>query len=236
MVERIDRRADGARRQPGRADRRRRCGKSAHRRRPRNQRGRRNALGCARCRRSSKPGIPARAGGKAIANVLTGRVNPSGRLPVTFYASEAQLPRPVRPGGSSEMDEFTIDYSEGAAVGYKWVDRKNLQPLFPFGHGLSYTSFALRRAQRTRQSATEASTCAFTVRNTGRRAGQGGRPGLCLARSGRLGSAEAPRRIHEGRLRAGTSRKIVSHCRSALARGFRRSLAHMARRAGHVQG
>lgn len=84
---------------------------------------------------------PGTAGGAAIANVLTGRVNPSGHLPVTFYASEAQLPRPVRPGSTSEMDQFTLDYSEGAAVGYKWVDRNNLQPLFPFGHGLSYTSF-----------------------------------------------------------------------------------------------
>ena len=86
---------------------------------------------------------PGRAGGKAIANVLSGRVNPSGHLPVTFYASDSQLPRPVRPGGNSEMDKFTIDYSEGAAVGYKWVDRNNLQPLFPFGHGLSYTRFEI---------------------------------------------------------------------------------------------
>ncbi len=85
---------------------------------------------------------PGRAGGKAIANVLTGRVNPSGHLPVTFYASETQLPRPVRPGSQSEMDEFPLPYREGAAVGYKWVDKNNLKPLFPFGHGLSYTSFS----------------------------------------------------------------------------------------------
>ena len=85
---------------------------------------------------------PGRAGGKAIANVLTGRVNPSGHLPVTFYASEAQLPRPIRPGTSSEMDSFPLTYSEGASVGYKWVDKNNLQPLFPFGHGLSYTRFS----------------------------------------------------------------------------------------------
>src|SRR5438067_61801 len=74
---------------------------------------------------------PGRAGGKAIANVLTGKVNPSGHLPVTFYQSEAQLPRPVRPGGTSETDTFTLPYTEGAAVGYKWVDAKNLEPLFP---------------------------------------------------------------------------------------------------------
>ena len=85
---------------------------------------------------------PGRAGGKAIANVLTGKVNPSGRLPATFAASESQLPRPVRPGGNSQDDSFQLPYSEGAAVGYKWFDKNNLQPLFPFGYGLSYTRFA----------------------------------------------------------------------------------------------
>ena len=113
---------------------------------------------------------PGRAGGKAIANVLTGRVNPSGHLPVTFYASESQLPRPVHPGGNSEMDKFTIDYSEGAAVGYKWVDKNNLQPLFPFGHGLSYTTFTygpLGAAPGPNGSI----RVHFTLRNTGQRRG-----------------------------------------------------------------
>jgi beta-glucosidase len=113
---------------------------------------------------------PGRAGGKAIANVLSGRVNPSGHLPVTFYASDSQLPRPVRPGGNSEMDKFTIDYSEGAAVGYKWVDRNNLQPLFPFGHGLSYTTFAYGPISAA--AAPNGSVRVhFTLRNTGQRRG-----------------------------------------------------------------
>jgi len=85
---------------------------------------------------------PGTEGGHAIANVLFGRVNPSGRLPATFPQSESQLPRPVRPGGATEQDVFTLNYSEGAAVGYKWFDKNNLQPLFPFGYGLSYTTFA----------------------------------------------------------------------------------------------
>ncbi len=85
---------------------------------------------------------PGRAGGKAIANVLTGKVNPSGHLPVTFAASESQLPRPVRPGGNKEEEAFPLPYTEGAAVGYKWFDKNDLQPLFPFGHGLSYTRFS----------------------------------------------------------------------------------------------
>jgi beta-glucosidase len=113
---------------------------------------------------------PGRAGGKAIANVLTGRVNPSGRLPVTFAASESQLPRPVRPGGNSENDSFELPYTEGAAVGYKWFDKNNLQPLFPFGYGLSYTSFALGSPIATANSDGSV-TVRVPVRNTGHRRG-----------------------------------------------------------------
>jgi len=134
---------------------------------------------------------PGRAGGKAIANVLTGRVNPSGHLPVTFYASEAQLPRPVRPGNSSEMDVFDIDYSEGAAVGYKWMDAKNLQPLFPFGHGLSYTSFdygPIAAAPGPNGSV----RVQVTLRNSGRRAGMA--VGQVYA-SPAAGGWEAPKRL-----------------------------------------
>jgi beta-glucosidase len=113
---------------------------------------------------------PGRGGGKAIANVLTGRVNPSGHLPVTFYQSDAQLPRPVRPGQATEMDQFTLPYSEGAAVGYKWMELKNLQPLFPFGHGLSYTRFAF--GQPSAHARADGSVSVqLSVRNTGRRSG-----------------------------------------------------------------
>ncbi len=134
---------------------------------------------------------PGRAGGKAIANVLTGRVNPSGHLPVTFYASDAQLPRPVRPGSNSEMDAFTLPYSEGAAVGYKWTDANKIEPLFPFGYGLSYTTFGYgpvsavaSRGGRVRVH--------FTLRNTGRRAGMA--VGQVYA-SPPAGGWEAPKRL-----------------------------------------
>jgi beta-glucosidase len=113
---------------------------------------------------------PGTKGGAAIANVLSGRVNPSGHLPVTFYTNEAQLPRPVRPGSNSEMDEFPLPYSEGAAVGYKWMDRQGLQPLFPFGHGLSYTSFAYETIGAS-ASPDGRVHVRFTLRNTGRRRG-----------------------------------------------------------------
>ncbi|WP_343730708.1 glycoside hydrolase family 3 C-terminal domain-containing protein [Duganella sp.] len=86
---------------------------------------------------------PGTAGGEAIARVLFGEVNPSGHLPATFPASESQLPRPKLDGDpKNEAVRFTVNYHEGAAVGYKWFDLKGLKPLFPFGHGLSYTQFA----------------------------------------------------------------------------------------------
>ena len=111
---------------------------------------------------------PGTAGGEAIANLLFGRVNPSGHLPVTFPREESQLPRPVRPGtGLKDGDMFTIDYSEGAAVGYKWFDAKGLEPLFPFGHGLSYTSFGYGPVS-ARANPDGSVTASFTVQNTGK--------------------------------------------------------------------
>jgi len=114
---------------------------------------------------------PGTSGGEAIANVLFGKVNPSGHLPVTFPASEAQLPRPVRPGtGVPENTRFPIEYNEGAAVGYKWFDARGIKPLFPFGHGLSYTSFALGSLTAA-PGPNGGAKVSFTVRNTGKRAG-----------------------------------------------------------------
>jgi beta-glucosidase len=87
---------------------------------------------------------PGTSGGEAIARVLTGEINPSGRLPVTFPQSLEQLPRPTLDGYPEQPDaRSTVDYTiEGAAVGYKWFDLKGLKPLYPFGYGLSYTEFA----------------------------------------------------------------------------------------------
>ncbi|MBA1245993.1 beta-glucosidase [Pseudomonas zeshuii] len=89
-------------------------------------------------------------GGEAIAGVLFGSVNPSGRLPVTFPQDESQLPRPTMRDPSTTTsspfvvpDEFfSENYNiEGADVGYKWYEREGKKPLFPFGYGLSYTQF-----------------------------------------------------------------------------------------------
>lgn len=99
---------------------------------------------------------PGQRGGEAIARLLFGEVNPSGRLPLTFPASDGQAPRPL-PSGLDEMRardaakeagdteariaRFAAEYEEGANTGYRWFEASGNVPLFPFGFGLSYTSF-----------------------------------------------------------------------------------------------
>lgn len=106
---------------------------------------------------------PGTAGGQAIANVLFGKVNPSGHLPATFPKSLDQLPHPEEP------HKGDVAYTEGAAVGYKWYDAKGLEPQFAFGHGLSYTNFTM--GGLTAVPAAGTISVSFTVKNTGRRAG-----------------------------------------------------------------
>ena len=126
------------------------------------------------------PGI---GGGEAIANVLYGRVNASGKLPVTFAEKDSDLPHPHVAGlteatGNNGMDgaarhgheakNFTVDYNvEGLLVGYKWFEVKDKTPLFPFGFGLSYTSFAYSGLKVS----PDGSSVSFEVKNTGVRAG-----------------------------------------------------------------
>jgi beta-glucosidase len=112
---------------------------------------------------------PGQAGGQAIADILTGKVNPSGRLPITFPESLAQTPRPELPGlGTAWGTPTTVRYDEGAEVGYRWYAQKGQKPLYAFGHGLSYTSFAY---SDLKVSGGETITASFTVTNTGKIAG-----------------------------------------------------------------
>jgi beta-glucosidase len=112
---------------------------------------------------------PGQRGGEAIANVLFGAVNPSGHLPITFPASATQLPRPDLPGRNIAWNTpFTVDYSEGAAVGYKWFEQQHANALYPFGFGLSYTKFRYRDLH---VSGGKTVTATFTVTNIGERAG-----------------------------------------------------------------
>jgi beta-glucosidase len=134
------------------------------------------------------PGI---RGSEAIANVLFGDVNPSGRLPITFPKSEADLPHPIHidppkadathvvpklagaPGpigmAMGIAPPFDVNYDEGLKVGYKWYDAEKTPVLFPFGFGLSYTTYAYSGLKVTPGDSTEVS---FTVKNTGKRAGR----------------------------------------------------------------
>ena len=90
-------------------------------------------------------------GGEAMAAILTGKSEPQGRLPITFPASAEQLPQKTvvgydpakqRPLGIGvKYDPFPIDYVEGSDIGYRWFERTDAKPLFPFGYGLTYTSF-----------------------------------------------------------------------------------------------
>jgi beta-glucosidase len=115
--------------------------------------------------------FPGAGGGAAIARVLTGEVDPSGHLPATFPASLDQVPRPVLSHPKSDGDHqahavFPVDYDiEGAAVGYKWFDKKALKPLFPFGYGLSYTHFSFEGLAARQTGRTL--TVTFTLNNTG---------------------------------------------------------------------
>jgi beta-glucosidase len=112
---------------------------------------------------------PGTRGGQAIARVLAGDVDASGRLPVTFPRAEEQVVRPgldgdpAHPGGP-----FVVDYAEGAAVGYKWFDLHRLQPQFPFGFGLSYGRFAY--SGLTASMVHDVLTVAFDIKNIGPRA------------------------------------------------------------------
>ena len=121
------------------------------------------------------------AGHKALASVLTGEVNPSGKLAISFPKSEQDLPHPLIPELSPEdqkrssgpvnsgtfFSNYAVRYDEGARVGYKWYESEHRQTLFAFGFGLSYTTFAYSGL-----SVDEASqTVRFTVKNTGERAG-----------------------------------------------------------------
>jgi len=111
---------------------------------------------------------PGQKGGEAIARILFGAVNPSGKLPITFAASVNDLPRPAidNPPASGT---FPVSYVESFDVGYKWYDAKNLTPLFPFGFGLSYAVFAFSQAKLVNNLAAGAPNfqVTFDLANTG---------------------------------------------------------------------
>ncbi len=131
------------------------------------------------------PGI---RGGEAIGNTLFGVVNPSGKLPVTFPKSEADLPHSIVPGMAAEaarsggevaghwwaegmkpLPPFDINYTEGSKVGYRWFEAEGKEPLFPFGFGLSYTTYTYSGLKAAATG--DKVKVSFSVTNTGSRSG-----------------------------------------------------------------
>jgi beta-glucosidase len=106
---------------------------------------------------------PGQENGNAVAAVLYGDANPSGKLPLSFPASEADLPQP--------SGAHTVTYAEGLAIGYRALDSAGKPPLFSFGFGLSYTSFAYSALALRAGSEPGSVSAAFDLTNTGTRAG-----------------------------------------------------------------
>ena len=106
-------------------------------------------------------------GGNALADVLLGKVNPSGKLPWTMPKKLMDSPAHATnsfPGGK------TVNYAEGILVGYRWFDTKNIAPLFPFGYGLSYTTFAFEngKTDKAEYAQNETISVSFDIKNTGK--------------------------------------------------------------------
>ena len=128
---------------------------------------------------------PGTRGAEAVANILFGDVNPSAKLPITFPKSDADLPHPalVKPPKQSTSDPadpepwraiakglpaFQIGYDEGLKVGYKWYDAEKKEVLFPFGYGLSYTTYSYSDLKLNSGKNVQLS---FRLTNTGSRSG-----------------------------------------------------------------
>lgn len=103
-------------------------------------------------------------GGNAIADVLFGKISPSGKLPATFLKRWEDS----NAFGRYPGDGKTVDYSEGILVGYRWFDTKKIEPLFPFGHGLSYTNFKYSVLKLIKGKDANL-TVRFELENTGKR-------------------------------------------------------------------
>lgn len=113
---------------------------------------------------------PGQEGGAALAAVLFGQVNPSGKLPSTFAAERRDYPD----YGNFPGRNGHVNYAEGIYVGYRYFDKKGIAPLFPFGHGLSYTTFGYSKLNLSSPGIRPGSSVLvkMDVKNTGQRAGE----------------------------------------------------------------
>ncbi|MFA9187346.1 glycoside hydrolase family 3 C-terminal domain-containing protein [Flavobacterium sp. FBOR7N2.3] len=106
-------------------------------------------------------------GGNALADVLLGKVNPSGKLPWTMPVNLKDSPAHAT---NSFPGDKVVNYAEGILVGYRWFDTKKIEPLYPFGYGLSYTTFAFEngKTDKTEYALEETISISLDVKNTGK--------------------------------------------------------------------
>ena len=109
------------------------------------------------------PGLPGQETGNSLADIITGKVNPSGRLPYTIAKQASDY-------NAKPDSNDVVQYTEKLLMGYKWFDHANIEPLFPFGHGLSYTKFDYSglkvKAKKKKDSVTV--TASLSVKNSGK--------------------------------------------------------------------
>ena len=112
--------------------------------------------------------------GNALADILLGKINPSGKLPFTFPASLNESPAHSNGDEAYPGTNHEVVYKEGILVGYRWYDTKNIEPLYPFGYGLSYTNFEYFSIYTNKKSYNSGETITVTVnvKNTGKYAGK----------------------------------------------------------------
>jgi beta-glucosidase len=105
--------------------------------------------------------------GNAVVDVLSGKVNPSGKLPFTIPVSLAQSPAHAL--GNYPGSKLKVNYEEDILVGYRWFDTKKIQPQFPFGYGLSYTDFSISHllTDKTSYGKNDSIRVTCTIKNTG---------------------------------------------------------------------
>jgi len=128
---------------------------------------------------------PGQLGNKALAEILAGDVNPSGKLPITIEKKFEDSPGyPYMPEGEKYATDWDVDsnlnfpiydinYKEGVFVGYRWYESKNIEPLYPFGYGLSYTTFGYSDLKLSKKELSKGETLKvkFVLENTGKVAG-----------------------------------------------------------------
>lgn len=105
--------------------------------------------------------------GDALCDILSGRVNPSGKLPVTFPRQLSDTPAAHYGEEAYPGKDGHVKYLEDILVGYRWYDTRHIAPLFPFGHGLSYTQFQYSNLQLSAKKMSDAITLSVDVKNTG---------------------------------------------------------------------